>query len=134
MDKKLAKPTTTLNKEARSERIGSITTRNSIKSVSVEHNADAIEKKREIARKQAQEKMKSRTLAPDIVTMDSTMPEMTGVEALDEIKKIDPNAKVVMISAVGQEETIRSAIVKGAKGYIIKPFKEDNVIESLSKL
>lgn len=63
MEKKLAKPTTTINKEAKSERAGSMTAKSSAKRASLEHSADAMEKKREMARKQAQEKMRSRTLA-----------------------------------------------------------------------
>ena len=77
---------------------------------------------------------KYKMLSPDIVTMDITMPEMDGVQALVEIKKIDSNAKVVMISAMGQESIVRESIVNGAKGFIVKPFKEENVIKSLSKI
>ncbi|RII36350.1 response regulator [Clostridium chromiireducens] len=77
---------------------------------------------------------KYKMLSPDIVTMDITMPEMDGVQALTEIKKIDSNAKVVMISAMGQESIVRESIMNGAKGFIVKPFKEENVIKSLSKI
>ncbi|AGX43041.1 response regulator [Clostridium saccharobutylicum] len=77
---------------------------------------------------------KYKMLIPDIVTMDITMPEMDGVKALQEIKKLDPNAKVVIISAMGQESIVREAIMNGAKGFIIKPFKEEKVIQSLSKI
>ena len=73
-------------------------------------------------------------LKPDIVTMDITMPEMSGLEALKEINKIDPQAKVVMVSAMGQEAMVREAIVSGAKGFIVKPFKEDGIIAALKKL
>ncbi|KZL92325.1 response regulator [Clostridium magnum] len=73
-------------------------------------------------------------LKPDIVTMDITMPEMDGVEALTEIKKQDPSAKVVMISALGQESWVRRAIMLGAKGFVVKPYKEEYVIQTLSKL
>ena len=73
-------------------------------------------------------------LKPDIVTMDITMPEMSGLEALKEINKIDPQAKVVMVSAMGQEAMVRDAIVSGAKGFIVKPFKEDGIIAALKKL
>ena len=72
---------------------------------------------------------KYKELQPDIVTMDITMPEMDGLEALREIKKIDPGASVVMVSALGQE-----AIIYGAKGFIVKPFKEEMLISALSKL
>ena len=73
-------------------------------------------------------------LKPDIVTMDITMPEMSGLEALKEITKADPQAKVVMVSAMGQEAMVREAIVSGAKGFIVKPFKEDGIIAALKKL
>ena len=73
-------------------------------------------------------------LKPDIVTMDITMPEMSGLEALKEITKMDPSAKVVMVSAMGQEAMVREAIVSGAKGFIVKPFKEDGIIAALKKL
>lgn len=77
---------------------------------------------------------KYKILSPDIVTMDITMLEMDGVQALNEIKRIDSNAKVVMISAMGQESIVRTAIMNGAKGFIVKPFKEESVIQSLSNI
>jgi len=73
-------------------------------------------------------------LKPDIVTMDITMHEMDGIQALKEIKKLDSNSKIVMISAMGQESYVREAVMLGAKGFIVKPFKEDYVIQTLSKL
>ena len=73
-------------------------------------------------------------LHPDIVTMDITMPEMTGLDALKEIIKVDPQAKIVMVSAMGQEAMVRDAIVSGAKGFIVKPFKEDGIIAAIKKL
>ena len=73
-------------------------------------------------------------LRPDIVTMDITMPEMSGLDALKEITKVDPQAKVVMVSAMGQEAMVREAIVSGAKGFIVKPFKEDGIIAAMKKL
>ena len=75
-----------------------------------------------------------KSLSPDIVTMDITMPEMDGLQALKEIVKADPKAKVVMVSAMGQEAMVRDAIVSGAKGFIVKPFKEDGIIAALKKL
>jgi len=71
---------------------------------------------------------------PDIVTMDITMPKMTGIEALKEIKKIDKNAKVVMVSAMGQEKLIREAVISGALSFIVKPFKKDKLLEVLNGL
>ena len=73
-------------------------------------------------------------LHPDIVTMDITMPEMSGLDALKEITKVDPQAKIVMVSAMGQEAMVREAIVSGAKGFIVKPFKEEGIIAALKKL
>jgi len=73
-------------------------------------------------------------LQPDIVTMDITMPEMSGLDALKEIMKQDPQAKIVMVSAMGQEAMVREAIVSGAKGFIVKPFKEDGIIAAMKKL
>jgi two-component system chemotaxis response regulator CheY len=73
-------------------------------------------------------------LQPDIVTMDITMPEMSGLDALKEITKFDSQAKVVMVSAMGQEAMVRDAIVSGAKGFIVKPFKEDGIIAAIKKL
>lgn len=77
---------------------------------------------------------KYRELRPDIVTMDITMPMMDGIQALKEIRKLDSNSKIVMISALGQESYVREAVMCGAKGFIVKPFKEDYVIKTLNKL
>ena len=73
-------------------------------------------------------------LQPDAVTMDITMPEMTGLDALKEIRKLDPNAKVIMVSALGQEAMVRDAVMDGAKGFIVKPYKEDTIVATLNKL
>ncbi|MBC8590332.1 response regulator [Wansuia hejianensis] len=71
---------------------------------------------------------------PDIVTMDITMPEMDGVAALKAIKQIDPNAKVIMCSAMGQQTMVMEAIQSGALDFIVKPFDTDRVIQSLNKI
>lgn len=76
---------------------------------------------------------KYKELQPDLVTMDITMPEMDGIEALREIKQINPQAKVIMISAMGQEKSVKESIVAGASGFILKPFNEEQVIRGLSK-
>jgi len=81
---------------------------------------------------QALEKYKE--LQPDVVTMDITMPEMNGLDALRELVKIDAQAKVVMVSAMGQEAMVRDAILSGAKGFIVKPFKEDGILAAIKKL
>lgn len=72
-------------------------------------------------------------LNPEIVTMDITMPEMDGIEALAEIMKYDPKANVIMLSAMGQETKIREAVMLGAKGFVVKPFKEEFIVKALSK-
>lgn len=72
--------------------------------------------------------------SPDIVTMDLTMPEMSGIEALKEIKKHDSNAKVVMVSAMGQEGLVREAIMSGAKSFVVKPYKEDHIVQTLTNI
>lgn len=71
---------------------------------------------------------------PDIVTMDITMPVCDGIKAVKLIKEFDPNAKIVMISSMGQECFVKDAILAGAKGFIVKPFKEDYVVQALEKL
>ena len=80
---------------------------------------------------QAVEKYKE--LGPDLVTMDITMPEMDGITALKEIRKIDSSAKVIMCSAMGQQAMVIDAIQAGAKDFIVKPFQADRVIEAINK-
>ncbi|GGJ22286.1 MULTISPECIES: response regulator [Paenibacillus] len=80
---------------------------------------------------QAVEKFKE--LRPDLITMDITMPEMDGIAALKEIKKLDGGAKVIMCSAMGQQAMVIDAIQAGAKDFIVKPFQADRVIEAISK-
>jgi len=70
---------------------------------------------------------------PDIVTMDITMPEMDGIQALKNIKKVDPSAKVIMCSAMGQQAMVMEAIQSGALDFIVKPFETDRVIDSIQK-
>ncbi|MFM9872908.1 MAG: response regulator [Fimbriimonadaceae bacterium] len=73
-------------------------------------------------------------LKPDLVTMDITMPEMDGLEALKQIRAADANAKVVMCTAMGQKNMVVEAIQSGAKDFIVKPFQPDRVLEAVSKL
>lgn len=73
-------------------------------------------------------------LKPDVVTMDITMPEMDGITALKEIRAADPNANVVMCTAMGQKSMVVEAIQAGAKDFIVKPFQPERVLEALSKL
>jgi two-component system, chemotaxis family, chemotaxis protein CheY len=71
---------------------------------------------------------------PDVVTLDITMPEMDGIQALKEIKTFDPNAKVIMCSAMGQQAMVMEAIKSGAKDFVVKPFQPERVLESLKKV
>lgn len=77
---------------------------------------------------------KYKELNPDLVTMDITMPEMDGITALKEIKKINPEAKIVMCSAMGQQAMVIDAIQAGAKDFIVKPFQAERVIEAIQKV
>lgn len=77
---------------------------------------------------------KYKKLKPDLVTMDITMPVVTGLEALTSIKIYDPKAKVIMCSAMGQEHMIIDALKEGAIDFIIKPFQENRVREAINKV
>lgn len=77
---------------------------------------------------------KYKELKPDLVTMDIVMPNVNGIDALKQIKSLDPNAKVIMCTAVGQENMVRAAIMNGAKGYIVKPFQAPKVLEEVQKV
>lgn len=76
---------------------------------------------------------KYKELRPDVVTMDITMPEMDGIQALKEIIKINPSAKIIMCSAMGQQVMVLEAIQNGAKDFVVKPFQQDRVLEALRK-
>jgi two-component system chemotaxis response regulator CheY len=71
---------------------------------------------------------------PDVVLMDITMPKMDGLSALKQILKIDPQAKIIMCSALGQQSLIVQALQLGAKDFIVKPFREDRVIAAIKKI
>lgn len=77
---------------------------------------------------------KYKELHPDIVTMDITMPEMDGIEALKNIKAYDANANVIMCSAMGQQAMVIEAIQAGAKDFIVKPFQNEKVIASVERV
>ncbi len=70
-------------------------------------------------------------LKPDIVTMDITMPKMDGIESLTMIKKENPDAKIVMITAAGQNEKMVEALKRGATDFLVKPFEEEKVLTTL---
>ena len=71
---------------------------------------------------------------PDLVLMDITMPEMDGIQALKKIKEKDPNASVIMCSAMGQQAMVIESIQAGAKDFIVKPFQADRVLEAVKKV
>jgi two-component system chemotaxis response regulator CheY len=78
--------------------------------------------------------VKYQELRPDVTTMDITMPEMDGITAVREIRKIDPNARIIMCSAMGQQAMVLDAIQAGARDFIVKPFQEDRVIDAIKKV
>ena len=71
---------------------------------------------------------------PDAVLMDITMPEMDGIEALTEIRKVDPTARVAMLTAMGQQSIVMDAIKRGARDFVVKPFAPDRVLGAVTKL
>ena len=75
-----------------------------------------------------------KSLKPDLVTMDITMPEMDGIAALKQIREHDPGANVVMCTAMGQKNMVVEAIQAGAKDFIVKPFQAERVVEAVNKL
>jgi len=76
---------------------------------------------------------KYKQLKPDVVIMDITMPRMDGLNALKAIKQIDPNARVIICSALGQQKLIIEAIKMGAKDFIVKPFDPERLAAAIQK-
>jgi two-component system chemotaxis response regulator CheY len=75
-----------------------------------------------------------RSAKPDVVLMDVTMPNKSGLQALDEIRQFDPQARVIMLTALDQKSVATQAIQKGAKDFLVKPIRSDQVIEALLKI
>jgi two-component system chemotaxis response regulator CheY len=73
-------------------------------------------------------------LKPDLVTMDIVMPDMGGIEAVREICKVDPDAKVLMCSAMGQQALVVEAVQAGAKDFVVKPFQPSRVLEAVQRI
>ncbi|MBM7865563.1 response regulator [Heliobacterium gestii] len=73
-------------------------------------------------------------LAPDLATMDITMPEMDGISAVRAIRALDPKAKIVMCSAMGQQSMVVEAITAGAKDFIVKPFQKERVLKTVGNV
>lgn len=85
-----------------------------------ENGADAVEKYAQ--------------LRPDVVTMDLTMPQMDGISAIREIMKIDPGARIIVVSAMGQKPMVIEALNAGAKDFLVKPFQPQRVLEAIQKV
>ena len=77
---------------------------------------------------------KYRTLKPDLVTMDIIMPDMGGIEAVRAITQFDPQARVLMCSAMGQQALVAEAIDAGAKDFVVKPFQPSRVLEAVQRV
>ena len=72
-------------------------------------------------------------LKPDLATLDITMPEKDGISALREIIELDPSAKIIMCSALGQESKVLESIKLGAKDFVVKPFQAERVLEAIGR-
>lgn len=77
---------------------------------------------------------KYKELRPDLVTMDITMPDMDGITAVKEIRKLDGSAQIIMCSAMGQQAMVIDAIQAGAKDFVVKPFQPERVLEAVRKV
>ncbi|MFS8637423.1 MAG: response regulator [Gemmatimonadota bacterium] len=75
-----------------------------------------------------------RELKPDLVTMDIVMPDMGGIDAVRQIMAEDPNAKVLMCSAMGQQALVVEAIQAGARDFVVKPFQPSRVLEAVQRV
>ncbi len=73
-------------------------------------------------------------LKPDLVTMDIVMPDMGGIDAVREIIKLDPDARILMCSAMGQQGLVVEAIQAGARDFVVKPFQPSRVLEAVQRL
>ena len=73
------------------------------------------------------------SLKPEVTTLDITMPEMDGISALKAILEVDPGARVIMCSALGQESKVLESIKAGARDFVVKPFQSDRVLEAVGK-
>ncbi|HUW65095.1 MAG TPA: response regulator [Spirochaetia bacterium] len=73
-------------------------------------------------------------LKPDLITMDITMPEMDGIAGVKEIRKNDPSARIIMVSAMGQQAMVMEAIQAGAKDFIVKPFQQDRIVQAIERV
>ncbi len=77
---------------------------------------------------------KYKKLKPDLVIMDIVMPVQSGLKAVGEICKLNPDAKVIMVSAMGQETIVEESMKLGAKAFVVKPVKQEELLEVISKV
>jgi two-component system, chemotaxis family, chemotaxis protein CheY len=101
-------------------RISKILTGEGFEVIEADNGSNALEKYKE--------------MHPDLVLMDVTMPEMDGLTALKAIREIDSHARVIMLTALGQESVVLDAIKSGAKDFIVKPFEQERVIGAIKKI
>ena len=73
----------------------------------------------------------AKELQPDVITLDITMPEMDGIQAIENILEVSPNSKIIMCSAMGQHSKVVEAIKRGAKDFIVKPFEKTRVLQAI---
>ena len=95
----------------------------------IEHGYEVVEAENGVQAIDLYQKIK-----PDGVLLDITMPEMDGITALKELRKIDPDARIAMVTAMGQQSIIIDAIKSGARDFIVKPFERERVLSALQKL
>jgi len=77
---------------------------------------------------------KYKALRPDLVTMDIIMPEMGGIEAVKQITQLDPAARILMCSAMGQQALVQEALQAGARDFVVKPFQPSRVLEAVQRV
>lgn len=77
---------------------------------------------------------KYKQLKPDIVTMDLTMPQMHGIDAMEEILDYDGNAKVLICSAIGHRQKVIEAMKKGARDFVVKPFQKEQILDAITRI
>lgn len=73
----------------------------------------------------------AKELQPDVITLDITMPEMDGIQAIEKILEVSPNSKIIMCSAMGQHSKVVEAIKRGARDFIVKPFEKTRVLQAI---
>lgn len=73
----------------------------------------------------------AKELQPDIITLDTILPEISGIEAIEKILEVSPNSRIIMCSATGQHSKVVASIKRGAKDFIIKPFEKTRLLQAI---